>query len=216
MTAEEVFAQYEKNRGYYKEGGITVTGGEPLLQLDFLLELFDIAKEKDVHTCIDTSGAIFDKEDSALLEKLDRLMEMTDLVLLDIKHIEAEKHIAITGQKNRNILEFLSYLNERDIHVWVRHVVVPGLTDDNRDLYNLGYFIGQYRNIQAIDVLPFHTMGASKYEDLGIPYQLAGTPEMERETILEKKQMILAGIKERRKITAPIQLFRNEQLASVL
>jgi pyruvate formate lyase activating enzyme len=104
MTAEEVFVQYEKNRGYYKEGGITVTGGEPLLQIDFLIELFEIAKEKDVHTCIDTSGAVFDKEDSVLLDKLDTLMELTDLVMLDIKHIDAEKHLAITGKKNKNIL----------------------------------------------------------------------------------------------------------------
>jgi pyruvate formate lyase activating enzyme len=110
----------------------------------------------------------------------------------------------------------LSYLSEQGIHVWIRHVVVPGVTDDNRDLYNLGYFIGQYRNIQAIDVLPYHTMGVAKYEDLGVPYPLVGTPDMERETILQKKQMILAGIKERRKITVPIQLFRNEKLANVL
>jgi pyruvate formate lyase activating enzyme len=216
MTAEEVFEQYEKNRGYYKEGGITVTGGEPLLQIDFLIELFDIAKDRDVHTCIDTSGVVFDKEDEALLKKLDTLMGMTDLVMLDIKHIEAEKHLEITGQTNRNILEFLSYLNERGKDVWIRHVVVPGISDDNRDLYNLGYFIGQFRNIHAIDVLPYHTMGVSKYEELGLNYPLAETPEMERELILEKKQMILAGIKERRKITAPIQIFRPDKIANVL
>jgi pyruvate formate lyase activating enzyme len=205
MTAAEIFEQYERNRGFYREGGITVTGGEPLLQIDFLIELFDMAKDKDVHTCIDTSGVTFKADNEKLIYKLDTLMDLTDLVMLDIKHIDPDKHQRLTGLVNNGILEFLSYLNSRDVNVWIRHVVVPGHTDDNRDLYNLGYFIGQFHNIKALDVLPYHTMGVSKYEQLGIPYPLAGVPDMERDTILEKKQMILAGIKERRKIVAPLQ-----------
>ncbi|MCL2252905.1 MAG: pyruvate formate-lyase-activating protein [Lachnospiraceae bacterium] len=204
MTVSEIFEQYERNRGFYKEGGITVTGGEPLMQIDFLIELFDMAKDKDVHTCIDTSGIAFNRRNTAFLEKLDTLMEVTDLVMMDIKHINPTKHIELTGQENENILDFVAYLNERNVDVWIRHVIVPGYTDDNIDLYHLGYFIGQFYNIKALDVLPYHTMGVSKYEKLGIPYPLEGVPEMDRDRILEKKQMILAGIKERRKIVTPI------------
>jgi pyruvate formate lyase activating enzyme len=209
MTAEEIIEQYERNRGFYREGGLTVTGGEPLLQIDFLIELFDLAKEKNVHTCIDTSGIVYKKENSDLIEKLDTLMELTDLVMLDIKHIDPEKHLALTKQVNTGILDFLAYLDDRGVNTWIRHVVVPGVTDDNRDLYNLGYFIGQFHNIKALDVLPYHTMGVPKYEKLGIPYPLAGVEAMDRETVLEKKQMILAGIKERRKIVAPKQSYHG-------
>ncbi|MCL2052646.1 MAG: pyruvate formate-lyase-activating protein [Lachnospiraceae bacterium] len=200
MTAEEIFAQYERNRGFYKEGGITVTGGEPLMQIDFLTLLFDMAKDKDVHTCLDTSGIAFNRANERLLEKLEKLLELTDLVMLDIKHINPETHQKLTSQPNKNILDFAAYLSEQNIDVWIRHVVVPGISDDNKELYNLGYYIGQFHNIKALDVLPYHTMGVSKYEQLGIPYPLAGVPAMNREDILEKKQMILAGIKERRKI----------------
>lgn len=204
MTAKEVFGQYERNRGFYKEGGITVTGGEPLLQIDFVTQLFDMAKDKDVHTCIDTSGSVFKRKNTELIKKLDILMDLTDLVMLDIKHIDADKHRELTGQVNDEILKFAAYLSDKNIAVWIRHVVVPGVTDDNRDLYNLGYFIGQFPNVKALDVLPYHTMGVPKYKKLGIPYLLEGVPAMERDSILEKKQMILAGIKERRKIAAPL------------
>jgi len=208
MTAEEVFKQYERNRGFYKEGGITVTGGEPLMQVDFLIELFDMAKDKDVHTCIDTSGITFNRKSEKVIEKLDTLMDLTDLVMMDIKHIDSKVHLDLTGQENTNILDFVAYLNERNVDVWIRHVVVPGITDDNKDLYNLGYFIGQFYNVRALDVLPYHTMGVSKYEQLGIQYPLEGVPAMERDNILEKKQMILAGIKERRKMVTPMHQYR--------
>jgi pyruvate formate lyase activating enzyme len=203
MTAAEIFEQYERNRGFYKEGGITVTGGEPLMQVDFLVDLFDMAKDKDVHTCLDTSGIAFNRSNSKMVEKMDALLDLTDLVMMDIKHIDPDRHLELTGQVNANILEFVFYLNEKNIDVWIRHVIVPGITDDNKDLYSLGYFIGQFYNIRALDVLPYHTMGVSKYEKLGIPYPLKGVPAMERNGILEKKQMILAGIKERRKIVTP-------------
>lgn len=198
MEAEELYAQYKRNASFYKNGGITVTGGEPLLQVDFLLELFALAKKDGVHTCIDTSGITFSPENSGQQEKLDRLMSLTDLVMLDIKHIEPVRHLALTGQDNAGILAFAAYLDRKGIPMWVRHVVVPGITDDDRFLDELGYFIGHFTNLKALDILPYHTMGAEKYKQLGIPYRLEGVPALEKDRLLEKKQKVLDGIRRRR------------------
>lgn len=199
MTAAEIFAQYQRNRSFYKDGGITVTGGEPLLQPDFLIDLFRIAKEKNVHTCLDTSGITFNRNNRERLEKLNSLLNLTDLIMLDIKHINPIKHKDLTKQDNTNILDFAAYLNEKKADTWIRHVIVPGYTDDTESLYQLGCFIGQFTNIKALDILPYHTLGLSKYEQLGIPYPLEGTPQMDPEKIPELKQIILSGIKDRRK-----------------
>ena len=198
MTPEYIIEQYERNKPFYRGGGITVTGGEPLMQVDFLIELFTLAKEKDIHTCIDTSGIAFNPDNADLLAKLDHLMTLTDLVMLDIKHIDPEHHKELTAQPNTNILKFAVYLNEKNVDMWIRHVVVPGITDDEKYLFDLGYFIGQFTNLKALDVLPYHTMGVSKYKKLGIPYKLAGTPNMDKGKLVEKKQVILDGIKKKR------------------
>ncbi len=198
MEASEIIEQYERNKGFYKGGGITVTGGEPLMQVDFLVELFTLAKEKGIHTCIDTSGIAFKPDNKAFVEKLDKLMPLTDLVMLDIKHIDPEKHKELTSQPNDGILAFAAYLDEKGIDMWIRHVVVPGLTDDDKYLFELGYFIGQFSNLKALDVLPYHTMGAVKYEKLGMEYKLKDVPAMDKKKVIEKKQVILDGIKKRR------------------
>ena len=198
MEASEIIAQYERNLPFYKAGGITVTGGEPLMQVDFLIELFTLTKEKNIHTCIDTSGIAYKPENTAFIEKLDKLMALTDLVMLDIKHIDPQKHMELTEQPNDGILAFCSYLNDRKVDMWLRHVVVPTITDDDEYLYKLGYFIGQFSNIKALDVLPYHTMGKAKYEQLGIEYKLDGIPAMDKNKVIEKKQVILQGIKDRR------------------
>lgn len=196
MEAADIIEQYERNKGFYKDGGITVTGGEPLMQVDFLLELFTLAKQKDIHTCIDSSGIAYKKNaNPEWLAKLDKLMTMTDLVMLDIKHIDPEKHKELTQQPNDGILAFVEYLEEKNVDMWIRHVVVPGLTDDEESLYRLGYFIGKFHNLKALDVLPYHTMGESKYEQLGIPYKLKGVPAMEKKDLLVKKGYILDGIR---------------------
>ena len=196
MEVSEIIEQYERNLPFYKGGGITVTGGEPLMQVDFLIELFTLAKEKNIHTCIDTSGIAYKPENKALIEKLDKLMALTDLVMLDIKHI---KHMELTKQPNDGILAFCEYLNDRKVDMWIRHVVVPTITDDDTYLYKLGYFIGQFSNVKALDVLPYHTMGKAKYEQLGMEYKLDGIPAMDKNKVIEKKQVILQGIKDRRK-----------------
>ena len=197
MEASEIIEQYERNRPFYKNGGITVTGGEPLMQVDFLIELFTLAKEKEIHTCIDSSGIAFNRDNAPFVKKLDHLMTLTDLVMLDIKHIDPEKHFELTGQPNAGILDFARYLDEKGVDMWIRHVVVPGITDQDEYLYQLGYFIGQFSNLKALDVLPYHTMGIVKYEKLGIDYKLKGVPDMDKEQVIEKKKKILEGIKQR-------------------
>lgn len=199
MEPTEIIEQYEKNRPFYKDGGLTVTGGEPLMQVDFLIDLFTLAKEHDIHTCIDSSGIAYRENNAAFIEKLDKLMPLTDLVMLDIKHIDPEKHKELTSQPNDDILAFAKYLEKRQVPVWIRHVIVPGLTDDEKYLYQLGYFIGHLSNLKALDALPYHTMGEKKYESLGLEYKLHGVPAMDQKTLLVKKQAILDGVKAARK-----------------
>ncbi|MCR5735068.1 MAG: pyruvate formate lyase-activating protein [Lachnospiraceae bacterium] len=198
MDPEYIYEQYKHNDPFYKNGGVTVTGGEPLMQIDFLIDLFTIFKQANVHTCLDTSGIAFRQDDEELLKKYDRLMEVTDLVMLDIKHIDPSMHLMITGQPNDNILAFAEYLDKKHVDVWIRHVVVPGLTDDDKYLYKLGYFIGGLSNLKALDVLPYHTMGKVKYEKLGYKYRLADTPAMTQDQVITKKKVIIDGIKARR------------------
>ena len=199
MEASEIIEQYERNLSFYKDGGITVTGGEPLMQVDFLLELFTLAKEKNIHTCIDSSGIAYKPDaNPEWLAKLDKLMTMTDLVMLDIKHIDPEKHKELTGQPNDGILAFVKYLDEKNVDMWIRHVVVPGITDDEPSLFKLGYFIGEFKNLKALDILPYHTMGEVKYEKLGIPYKLKGVPAMPQDQLLTCKKHIIDGIKKKR------------------
>lgn len=198
MDPEYIFEQYKRNEPFYKGGGITVTGGEPLMQVDFLIDLFTIAKGNNVHTCIDTSGIAYHPDNAPFIVKLDKLMELTDLVMLDIKHIDPVKHKELTTQPNEGILAFVKYLEQKNVDMWIRHVVVPGITDDDKYLFDLGYFIGQFSNLKALDVLPYHTMGETKYEKLEIPYKLAGVPAMDKNKVIEKKQVILDGIRKRR------------------
>lgn len=195
MEASEILEQYKRNEAFYKGGGITVTGGEPLLQVDFLIELFTEAKKMNIHTCIDTSGITYRPDNSEYIAKLDTLMTVTDLVMLDIKHIDGEKHKELTLQPNDGILAFAAYLNDKNIPMWIRHVVVPGLTDDDKYLFDLGYYIGRFQNLKALDVLPYHTMGKVKYKQLGIEYRLKDTPDMDKSKIPDKKKVILDGIR---------------------
>ena len=201
MEPSEILDNYERNKPFYKGGGITVTGGEPLMQIDFVLELFTQAHERGIHTCLDSSGIAYKPNANPdWLAKLDKLCAVTDLVMLDIKHIDPEKHKDLAKQPNEGILAFAEYLDKMHVDVWIRHVVVPGLTDDPKDLHRLGYFIGRLSNLKALDVLPYHTMGKKKYDELGLPYRLDGVPEMSKDRVPELKQHILNGIRERRGI----------------
>lgn len=195
MTVDEILRQYESSRNFYRGGGITATGGEPMMQLEFVTELFEAARKKDIHTCLDTSGVTFRRDDKVLLSKIERLLKSTSLVMLDIKHIDNEKHKPLTGHSNNNILDFARYLDELEVPVWVRHVVVPGITDQEEDLYRLGRFIGELTNVKALDVLPYHDMGKVKYESLGMEYPLKDVPPMSKEDAVVAKKIILSGIK---------------------
>ncbi len=198
MEPAEIIAQMEHNRTFYKNGGLTVTGGEPLMQVDFMIDLFTIAKEKGIHTCIDTSGIAYRPGNTAFIEKLDKLMTLTDLVMLDIKHIDPVKHKELTEQPNDGILAFVQYLSDKQIPMWIRHVVVPGITDEEQYLYELGQFIAPFRNLEALDILPYHTMGTVKYEKLGMEYKLKDVPAMDKSKAIELKKVVLKGIKDKR------------------
>ena len=192
-SAQSLIQEYERNKAFYSRGGITVTGGEALMQIDFLLELFALAKEKGIHTCLDTSGITYRPGESSYNQKLDKLMTLTDLVMLDIKHMDPEAHKTLTGHDNAGILAFARYLAEKNVPVWIRHVVVPGITDDPVQLSKLGAFLGQLPNVKALDVLPYHIMGVSKYKELDIPYPLEGVEPATQKQAKDAKQIILAA-----------------------
>ena len=171
-TADELLDLAERFRAYWGDnGGITVSGGEALLQIDFLLELFEKAKQRGIGTCLDTSAQLFTRK-SPFFEKFERLMELTDTVLLDIKHIDDEEHRTLTRHSNANILDCARYLSEIDKPVWIRHVLIPGITDKDEYLVRLRDFLSTLHNIERIEVLPYHTLGVYKYEKLGIDYPL--------------------------------------------
>ena len=192
-SAQSLIREYERNQAFYRKGGITVTGGEALMQIDFVLELFSLAKEKQIHTCLDTSGITYHPGTSPYNAKLDALMEVTDLVLLDLKHIDPREHKTLTGHDNAGILAFARYLAKKKIPAWIRHVVVPGITDDPGQLTRLGEFIGMLPNVTALDVLPYHVMGVAKYRELDIPYPLEGVPATTKAQAAEAKKTILAA-----------------------
>ena len=192
-SAQSILQEYDRNKAFYSKGGITVTGGEALMQIDFVLELFTLAKAKGIHTCLDTSGITYRPGTSSYNEKLDALMAVTDLVMLDIKHMDPEAHKSLTGHDNAGILAFAQYLAEKNVPVWIRHVVVPGITDDPGQLAKLGAFLGTLPNVKALDVLPYHIMGVSKYKELGIPYPLEGVEPATQKQAKDAKQIILAA-----------------------
>lgn len=169
-------------RSYWgKKGGITVSGGEPLLQIDFLIELFTLAKKEGVNTCIDTAGEPFTKE-GEWFEKFKKLMEVTDILLMDIKHINEEEHVKLTGKTEKNIREMFAYLDEIQKPIWIRHVLVPGITDNDEYLTQTRDFIRTLSNVYRVEILPYHNLAISKYRDMGIKYALEDTqmPSAER------------------------------------
>lgn len=180
-TPQDLFNKVIRYKNYWgKDGGITVSGGEPLLQIDFLIEFFKLAKEKGVHTTVDTSGNPFTLEEP-FISKFNELMEVTDLFMLDIKEIDDEKHKVLTKWTNSNILQMAQYLSDHGKDMWIRHVLVPDLTDDEEGLKELNTFIKSLKTVTRVEILPYHTLGKFKWEKLGIDYPLEGvrTPDAE-------------------------------------
>lgn len=171
-SVSEVMTKIKRYLPYFKKtgGGITVSGGEPLLQLDFLNELFLECKKQSIHTVLDTNGSM------KIDEKLKELMNNTDLVLLDIKHMDVETHKRITEASNENTLLFAKYLDDIHVPIWLRYVVVPGLTDDEFNLIRLKKFIKSLKNVEKIELLPFHKIGEFKWKELNLPYKLFDVP----------------------------------------
>ena len=190
-SVDDIIQDALKYKGYYaNSGGVTVTGGEPLLQIDFLIELFKKLKSYNIHTACDTSGATFDKFNKELMDKFDELIKYTDLFLLDIKHINNEEHIKLTGKPNKNILDFAKYLSDKNKHMWIRHVLIPNITLNDEYLIETKKFIDTLNNVDKIEILPYHTMGIVKYEKLGIPYKLKGVNPPTKEEIKHAKQLL--------------------------
>lgn len=192
-TPDEILDHAERYRTYWGEdGGITVSGGEPLLQIDFLIELFQKAKQRNISTCIDTAGEPFASK-GEWFQKFQTLMQYTDILLVDIKHINQEKHIRLTGKDNTNILEMFQYLSSIHKPIWIRQVLVPGWTDDMDDLKQTRKFIETLTNVQKIEILPYHNMGAYKWEKLGMKYPLEGIKSPSQQSI-ETADKVLHGI----------------------
>ena len=174
---------------WHNGGGITVSGGEPLMQIDFLIDLFKKAKENDVHTTIDTSGQPF-SDDAEFMQKFQELMKYTDLVMLDIKHIDDEKHKDLTLHTNKNILAMAKYLEKIQKPVWIRHVLVSTITDDDNYLAKLGEFIATLSNVEKVEVLPYHSLGIHKWEELGFDYELGDIPMPGTDRIENAKKLL--------------------------
>ena len=194
MDAEELLRPIERNRFYYSTGGITATGGEPLMQLPFLTELFEKAHEKGIHTCLDTSGIAFRPGNEHNQEDIDRLLLYTDYVMLDIKHIDNEEHRKLTGHSNKRVLAFARYLDKKNIPFRVRHVIVPTITNLREPLYELGQFLGTLRNLDFVEILPYHSMAKEKYERLEIEYPLMNLKDLTNVDAEKALQIVKEGM----------------------
>ena len=194
MDADQILDTAERYRAYWgKDGGITVSGGEALLQIDFLIELFSKAHARGINTCLDSSLAPFTREEP-WFGKFEQLMDVCDLILADIKHIDAEEHVKLTGRDNANILDCLGYLSQIEKPIWIRHVLVPGITDDDTYLRRTREFIETLSNVQRIEVLPYHTLGVFKWEELGIPYRFQDVEPPTAERVVNAEKILRGEI----------------------
>ncbi len=188
--AIEVKNEIIKYKRYFTNGGVTISGGEPLMQIDFVIELLKLLKKEKIHVAIDTSGITFTEKTKP---KFDELIKYVDLFLLDIKHIDDLKHQDLTKVSNVNILNFARYLSDNKKDVWIRHVLVPNYTTDTKYLKQLRSFIETLNNVKKIEVLPYHTMGIVKYQQMNIEYPLKNV-EAPSKDIVEKANNILKGV----------------------
>ena len=185
-SLDDIFEKIKRYKNYIipSGGGITVTGGEPLLQVKFLIELFKKVKQEGITTCIDTSGMV------NITEEIKELLKYTDLVLLDIKHIDDEKCKKLVGSSNKKELEFAKYLSENNIKMWIRQVIVPGYTDDENDLIKLKEFLKTLKTVEKVQLLPYHNMGKFKWEKLGQKYELENVRQANDDDIKKAKQIL--------------------------
>ncbi|AUN15582.1 MAG: pyruvate formate-lyase-activating protein [Paraclostridium sordellii] len=185
-TVDEIITEINKYSSYMKfsGGGLTVSGGEATLQPEFLKELFKKAKENNIHTCLDTSGFVD-------IDTIDPILDYTDLVLLDLKHMVPDKCKDLVGVSIEKTLKLAKHLSDRNIPVWIRHVLVPGVTDDRENLELMGKFISTLNNVDRVEILPYHTLGVHKWENMGFEYELKGVPDATKEDV-QKAAKVLA------------------------
>lgn len=190
ISAQDLLKKALRYQSYWgKDGGITVSGGEPLAQMDFMIEFFEAAKAAGVHTCIDTSGVNFVRNEP-YFGKFKRLMDATDLLLVDIKNIDPTEHKKLTGHDNKNILDMFRYLDEIQKPIWIRHVLVPGMSDNDELLIKTREFIDTLHNVEKIEVLPYHALALAKYQDLGIDYVLKDVKSPSAERVANAKKIL--------------------------
>lgn len=190
ISAQDLLKKALRYQSYWgKDGGITVSGGEPLAQMDFLIEFFEAAKAAGVHTCIDTSGVNFVRNEP-YFGKFKRLMDATDLFLVDIKNIDPAEHKKLTGHDNKNILDMFRYLDEINKPIWIRHVLVPGMSDNDELLFKTREFIDTLHNVEKVEVLPYHALALAKYQELGIDYVLKDVKSPSPERIANAKKIL--------------------------
>ena len=189
LDAAEVFARMKRNLPFYRTGGITVSGGEPLCQIEFVTELFSLAHKDGVHTVLDTSGAGF-SHSAEYLKRLDALLSVTDLVMLDIKHMNEDAHVALTSRTGTEAKDLARYLSDNGKAVRIRYVLVPGITDGEEDLHALGAFTSTLTTLEKIEILPYHRLGEVKYKKLGIPYTLSDVQPPTAEDVARAEKII--------------------------
>jgi pyruvate formate lyase activating enzyme len=187
MSASDIIKIYHSYANFYKNGGITLSGGEPLLQMDFVLELLTLCKRENIHVCVDTSAQNFNLSNEAFFEKL---MPLVDIFLLDIKHINNDSHKIITGYPNNNVLDFLNFLSARQKETIIRYVLVKGFSDNLDDIYELKKYLSKYNNIIKVDVLPLNLLGASKWSLLGLKYLLNESNLVSSEEVLRVSNIL--------------------------
>jgi pyruvate formate lyase activating enzyme len=184
MTVDELILDIKKYTSFmeFSGGGVTATGGEPTLQPEFITELFSRVKEMGLNTAMDTSGFVD-------IPKVKKLLDLTDLILLSIKHIQEERHKEITGVGTQKILTFLDHMREIGKPVWIRYVIIPGYTDDEDDIHTLAQKLQEYNNIELVDILPYHTLGVYKWEAMGLEYPLKGVSAPDKEAVEKAKDI---------------------------
>lgn len=190
-SVDDLIKEIVRYKNYFGlNGGLTISGGEPLVQLDFITELSKAAVKNGVNVAVDTSGYLFDETSPEKIKKFDELNKYVDLYLLDIKHIDDDKHRMLTGVSNKHTLAFAKYLSESGKKMWIRHVLVPGITDDDDALIRLKEYIDTLKTVEKVEVLPYHTMGVPKYEKLGIDYPLKGVEPPSKERVMNAKRLL--------------------------
>ena len=185
ISLDDIYNKIIRYKEYINHGGgVTISGGEPLLQAKFLVELFTKLKKENIHTCIDTSGML------PISQDIKKVLSLTDLVLLDIKHINPNKCKDLVGFSNELELQFAKYLSDNNIPMWIRQVLIPGFTDAEEDLKHLKNFLNTLKTIEKVELLPYHSLGKHKWKDLGLVYELEDVPSASAKDIKRAKEIL--------------------------